>query len=209
MESIVWLTQKLVSVGWSLVRSIFMHPKTTKMIAFLALQVKKAICREVSIALGKYRYRKSKGLLETVQDGLKNAQEYATVILPDLISDFLKSPKFEALWVKLSDVLSSGVTSVVMLIPFAGALPAAGIAAGVVSTLMSVLKESCREATELAIYKLDITMTFGFVVDIFDPTNCISEQEVTEEEIEARKKSGLIKSFGDNVIPGIVDLTKV
>lgn len=87
---LVALGRKLVSVGWSLTKCVFQHPKTTKMIAFLALQIKKAICRELSIAMGRYRYRKAKGILETVSDGIKNATDYAAVTIPDIISNFGK-----------------------------------------------------------------------------------------------------------------------
>lgn len=119
----------------------------------------------------------------------------------------MKSPKFDALWGKLSDGLAAGFVGVLAFTPFGIVGAGVGaVASGVITTLMSGLKDTCRESIELAIYKVDITMTYGFICDLIDPTTCITEQEVTEEEIEDRKKRGLITSFGTGIIPSVVDL---
>ena len=58
-----------------------------------------------------------------------------------------------------------------------------GLAAGMVDISMDLARGTTREATELAVYKKDVTGTFGFMIDIV-MSDCLATQKITTEEAD-------------------------
>lgn len=203
-----WAFQQLISIGFNVMTYIFKHPRTAKLMAYLALQIKKQLCREISIALGKYRYKKAQGWFDSVKEAAKDnvlaMYEYVTVIAPGLVSDFIKSPKFDALFTRLSGVITTGFTAVLTLVPFVG--PYSTIVTSILQIAFAALKDSSRDAIDVAMYKTDVSGSFSYVIELLDFRQCIAEQEITEEEMVIRRDKPIIENINRNVISQVIDL---
>lgn len=193
---ISWSVTTLATLGFNLIRYILTNPRTAKIMAFIALRIKKRICKEVSIYVGMYVYKKESGILDKITEGVASAAEAAKQGLPGIVANFVNGSKFDTLWGSLTDTITSGFSSVLGAVPvISKSVPVVG---GLVELGMDIAKESVRFATEVAMYEKDVTGTVGHIIELIDLTECIKVQEVEKQEVEeVEKKAKAIQSLVD------------
>lgn len=191
---ISWSVSTLAKMGFNLVKFIITNPHTAKIMAFIALRMKKRICKELSIYMGLYQYKKKAGILEKAYEKAGDLADIAKAGLPGVVSSFVNGSKFDSMWSTLSAGVSAGFSTVLGAIPvISKSVPVIG---GIIEVGMDIAKDAVKFSTEVAMYEQDVTGTFGYIIEIIDLSECIKVHEVEEEEVaEIQKKAEVIQQY--------------
>lgn len=197
LGNIMW---KLIKQGFDLVKYVMTQPSTARIICYLALTVKRRICRELSIYLGLLEY-KEKSISERAWDQASQLAAHGKEYMLHAATTFMNT-KFNDLWDTMSGIVKMGFVSVISFIPGISALgPAINI---MVDAISSIAKESTKFAVETTLYTEQVGGTFRYLLELFNPADCL---EVGYHS-ESGRTAGVSSSTTQKVKSGLASFTK-
>lgn len=195
---IYWIMKTIVSKFLSLSRFVFSNPKTTRIIAILAIRFKDALCKELSIWLNFYKVKNNPSI------DLSNLSQLKDLFFANLferIQVFTESEQFDTVWNSTAIVLGSAS---MYLLP--------GIGLGVLTSLLEQpilrqflvtfnesLKISVRTAIQMTSYLSEMKETWRLLFDAINVQNCIHPVILTSEELKNRPWAGALKGLSESL----------
>lgn len=181
-----WALEKLKKAKFDVIKYVFQHPRVMKASILLAIEIYRQIGRESQLELASYQYRsefKSRNKTTTDEFRVKELYEFLVIMMPNVIQRFMNSTtKYNVLFDKTVDFLTSNINSVFGIIPFIS--HSASIVGVLTQTCVVTLKESSRNAVEMSMYSRDPTTRYEYVIELFDFRRCIAAFLIREEKTQ-------------------------
>lgn len=171
----------LVQKGVDLVAYIITNPKTAYLILLIARELRRQLCRKISIRLGYLSIRENKTWKEKLAEMYASGYAGAKEVLWWTAESLLSGANFESTWKVVSGLVSSvsgyltGGFSVVV-----------GPAFSYVSTLIGdSLKTAVREGAEFYFYQTLLGSNFTMLFELVDFRTCLVEELLTCDQAQA------------------------
>ena len=220
-KGVVSLGVKIVSVAWSLVKTLasagidfvkwmIKDPRTTKIVTFIALEIKRRFCRELSIDMGLTIIKEDATLIDRLSTGTKEAvaegKKLVRLAVADGLRAFARGPWIDKLMTTLQEYVASGLGKVLgalggvvggtaLALTTGGAGVSAGVTAGAavgsvigagVDVCISAFTEGVKASIEVIAYQDDVTLTVYHVMELVNFNKCFQYVSVTKKELATR-----------------------
>lgn len=195
---IFWIMKTIVSKFMSLSKFVFSNPKTTRILAILAIRYKDALCQELSIWLNFYKVKNNNAL------DFSNVGQLKDIFFSNLyerIQVFAESDQFDSVWNSTAVIVSSAS---LYLLP--------GIGLGVLTSVLQQpilrqflvsfnesLKISVRTAIQMTSYLSEVKESWKLLFDAINFQECIHPVMLTTEELESRPWAGALKGLSKSL----------
>jgi len=156
---------------------ILKNPHSARILALCSLMMKRKLCRQISIKLGFFEYRKAKTTWEKASEYVGNSVTLLTEMIPEVTQTFLNGPRFTEMMASIKSYSGAPFKAFLSCIPFVG-----GVSGFFFDFIFDVMAESAREALEISLFTESVTKTGSYVIELLDITNCIQHQIVDEDE---------------------------
>jgi hypothetical protein len=198
VQLIFWIMKTIVSKFMSLSKFVFSNPKTTRILAILAIRYKDALCQELSIWLNFYKVKNNNSL------DFSNVGQMKDIFFANLferIQVFTESDQFDSVWNSTAVIVSSAS---LYLLP--------GIGLGVLTSVLQQpilrqflvtfnesLKISVRTAIQMTSYLSEVKESWKLLFDAINFQECIHPVILTPDELQSRPWAGALKGLSKSL----------
>lgn len=195
---IFWIMKTIVSKFISLSKFVFSNPKTTRILAIIAIRYKEALCKELSIWLNFYKVKNNNAF------DWGNIAQLKDVFFANLferVQVFTESEQFDTVWNSTALILSSAS---LFLMP--------GIGLGVLTSIFEKpviqqflvtfnesLKISVRTAIQMTSYLGEMKESWKLLFDAINFQDCIHPVILTPEELKDRPWAGALRGLSESL----------
>lgn len=189
------LGKAIWKIGIDLTKFILTHPATARMIFYVALTVKRRICREVSIYFGKVKYEE-KTLFGAAKDKASDLLAHGNQLAAIAVTNWINNG-FAGTWLKVSSWMKSNMSgligaSLTYIIPGFSAVQ--GGIDFFIGMMVDISGDAMKMALEVELYKDHVGTSFRYLINLFwDQEGCYKEYTVTK--IVTPEISSFLPSF--------------